>query len=294
MSVFYRDMWHCLILDAPIETYAAGRAARAAMTALPMPGPHRFLADPFGLWEQEKLYVFAENYDYLTRKGVIDVFIYDRTFNLLEKRLVLSQPWHLSYPYVFRHEGEIYLLPEAFKSGKLTLYRAEQFPFVWKEVPQFVFPIAAIDATPLFHAGKWWLFWTPPLPAPARQSVLQISVAPTLCGPWNNLGELYRDRAGARPGGTPWQKGENIILPVQDCTLTYGGGLRFLEIGHFDAPKPQVLSSSSLLPPPADMKRAYPDGLHTLAGAREVTLIDLKKRQFNLTHHLRRLGKRVF
>ncbi|WP_439127045.1 glucosamine inositolphosphorylceramide transferase family protein, partial [Rosenbergiella collisarenosi] len=85
------------------------------------------------------------------QRGYIEAFVLDQNFRVLEKRTVLKEDWHLSYPYVFEAEGEIWMLPEGYKSGRLTLYKAIEFPWRWQAEPRFSFPEAAIDATPYFH-----------------------------------------------------------------------------------------------------------------------------------------------
>lgn len=274
------DKWRSAIVHAPIRRVAGLETALPStpelrVTLLPDEGSYRFLADPFGLWENGKLYVFVEAFDYRTNRGVIDVLVYDDTFRLLERQRVLDEPWHLSYPNVFRHDGDIYMLPEGFKSGRLTLYRAVNFPYEWEAVPEFVFSVAAIDPTPLHHAGKWWLFWTPPLPQPARRRDLHVSRADCLFGPWEDLGLLYSDQAGARAGGTPWHDGADILLPVQDCSTTYGGAIRLMRLSDFSSGRPTARQEAHVAPPSA-LKGMYPDGMHTLSAAGEITLIDVK------------------
>ncbi|MCX5617713.1 hypothetical protein NQF86_03370 [Bombella sp. TMW 2.2543] len=277
MKLFTMDYWRSAILHAPFEQIIRQNSLDDIdMTFLPSCGKEGFLADPFGLWRDGKLYVFAEYYDYSQKKGVIEVLIYDEQFSLQERRRVLSEDWHLSYPHVFQHEGSVYMLPEAYKSGRLTLYKATSFPYEWQPVPSFRFPIGAIDATPLHHAGRWWLFWTPPAPKESRQSTLHIALAEELTGPWCDMGRFLIDRSGARPGGTPFVDGDEVFLPVQDCSTTYGGGIRLLRMNGFSRGRPSICGGDSIPLHVPEMK-AYPDGIHTLSAAGNVTLVDFKK-----------------
>lgn len=277
MKLFKTDYWRSAILHAPFEQIIRQNSLDDIdVTFLPACGKEGFLADPFGIWQDDCLYVFAEFYDYNQGKGIIEVLIYDRHFTLQERRPVLSENWHLSYPQIFRYEGAVYMLPEAYKSGRLTLYKATSFPYEWEKVPTFDFPIGAIDATPLHHAGRWWLFWTPPTPKPARQSTLHIALAEELTGPWCDMGRFLIDRSGARPGGTPFIEGDDVVLPVQDCSETYGGGLRLLRINGFSKGRPSI-SGGDAIPLHVPEMKDYPDGIHTLSAAGDVTLADFKK-----------------
>lgn len=277
MPFFRTDHWRCAIVHAPLtELVRAGSLNGFPITTLPDIGDHRFLADPFGLWRDGRLYVFAEAFDYRAPRGVIEVLIYERTGALLERRKILEEAWHLSYPFVFEHEGETYMLPEASESGALSLYRARLFPFEWERVDAFSFPEAAIDATPLYHSGRWWMFWTPLGSRDERQSVLKISGADALTGPWSSLGMFLNDRAGARPGGTPIIVDDALYLPTQDCRGTYGRGIRLLRIEGLERGLPKVTPDAELYIP-AQLRKRFPDGMHTLSAAGAITLIDVKK-----------------
>lgn len=293
MPFLRTDHWRSAIIHAPLEELICNGSLNGfPVTLLPDPGDHRFLADPFGLWRNERLYVFAEAYDYRSPKGTIDVLVYDRTGKMIEQKQVLQESWHLSYPFVFEHEGETYLLPEATASGRLSLYRARNFPDVWERVDAFDFPAAAIDATPLYHAGRWWMFWTPPGSKDERQSTLHMSVADTLCGPWEHMGLFLHDRAGARPGGTPVIVDDQLFLPTQDCRGTYGKGIRLLQIEGLERGFPKVTPGITL-DIPAVLRRSFGDGMHTLSKAGQVTLLDVKRVGVGPRRHLMNIRRRL-
>lgn len=273
-----KDIWRAGVIRAPLSDLLHAGALEQRVTWLPDIGSLRFLADPFGVWRDGKLHVFAETYDYRDRVGAIDVLTFDADLQLLDHRPALKAPWHLSYPFIIEADGETYMLPEAHKSGKLTLYRAEAFPHHWTPFQVMEgLDAVAIDATPVFRDGLWWLFYTPATSKADKVSALHVAFAEKITGPWTpHPGNPVRYDAGStRPGGTPVIDGETIILPVQDCRETYGGAIRALRItvltperfeAHADAP---ILAPSSFSP--------YLRGLHTLSAAGPVTLIDAKR-----------------
>ena len=116
---------------------------------------------------------------------------------------------------VFEAEGDTWMLPEAYKSGTLTLYRARSFPDDWEAVCSIPLDSPAIDATPLWHGGRWWLFYSPSHDALARRSNLHVAWSDRLTGPWHlhPLNPVRADLASARPGGRPMVWGGAIILP---------------------------------------------------------------------------------
>jgi hypothetical protein len=273
-----KDIWRPAIVEAPLhEIVARGSIEGFARHWLPPMGSFCFLADPFGFWHNGRLYVFVEAYDYRDRIGTIEVCVYDDHYRLLDQRPVLIEPWHLSYPFVFEAEGDIWMLPEGHKSGRLTLYRAVEFPFRWEAAAVIALDGLAVDATPYFHDGLWWLFYAAADHETDKMAALHIAYAERLRGPWHAhpANPVRVDRSGARPGGTPIAIDGTIILPVQDCSHTYGGAIRPLRI---DALTPDVFSATLGEPirAPADAA-PFTEGLHTLAAAGDVTLIDVKR-----------------
>ena len=270
------DIWRVGVVSVPIAEIATrGEIDPAAIIWLPEQPYFRFLADPFGLWCEGQLHLFVEAYDYRTRHGVIDRLVLDTDFRPIDRETVLREPWHLSYPFIFQGEGAVWMLPEASRSGGLTLYRAAEFPRRWEKAVQIMLDPVPIDATPAFHEGRWWLFYSGGAHRADRMGALHAAWADRLEGPWHShpANPIRRDIAGGRPGGTPFLSDGLLALPVQDCSETYGGAIRILR---FECLSPDAVKTV-LGPPIAPPAGRYRDGLHTLSGCGPVTLIDSKR-----------------
>ena len=295
-----KDLWRVGLVRQPLADLLNGVpfAANAVHWLPALPGLC-FDADPMAIWRDGKLYVFVETYDYRTRHGAIDVLTLDADFHILDRQPALRAPWHLSYPYLIETNGALYMLPEAHRSGHVTLYRCTSFPNIWEAVARIDLDVAPIDATPVWHDGLWWLFYTPATSRADKVSALHLAFAERLEGPWTPHpgNPVVYDPSCARPGGTPVRVADQLIVPMQDCRRTYGGGIRPLRI--------EVLSPSEFVAQPAACVEIpagfapYTDGLHTMCAAGPVTLIDAK--QFRLSaetllldmrHEMRRLIRR--
>lgn len=273
-----KDIWRPAIVGAPIaEIVARGGIDGLPLHWLPPMGSFRFIADPFGLWRDGRLHVLVEGYDYRTRHGWIEAMILDQDYAVIERRMVLTEPWHLSYPFVFEADGETWMLPEASRSGRLILYRAVEFPWVWERACDLVLDCVPVDATPLFHAGRWWLFYTSADREQDKMTALHVAYADRLTGPWtaHPLNPVRVDAGSARPGGTPVVDGDTIWLPVQDCRQTYGGAIRPLRITTL-TPEAFAAEPVGRIAAPAACA-PFAEGLHTLSGAGPVTLVDMKR-----------------
>ncbi len=192
----------------------------------------RFYADPFAFRWQGRPYLFVEDYVQAARKAVISVVPFDDGGIAQTPRVVLEEPHHLSYPQVFERDGAIWMLPEASASGRLTLYRAIDFPDRW-HAEAVLLEGEISDATLLEHGGALWLFATSRDGFGSTSDTLAVFQARTLLGPWrpHAFNPILIDRRRARPGGAFHRDAAGrILLPVQDGTLGYGGGLGLSEL----------------------------------------------------------------
>jgi hypothetical protein len=296
-----KDIWRPAIVGAPIaEIVARGSVEGLPVTWLPPMGSFRFLADPFGLWRDDRLHVFAETYDYRVRIGAIEVLTYSRDLSLIDRAPALIEPWHLSYPVVWEADGETWMLPEAHRSGGLTLYRAVEFPGHWEPAHRIALDHVPVDATPFFHDGLWWLFYCPAGNAADKVGRLHIAFAERLTGPWRRHpgNPVRQDRASARPGGAVALVDGVPMLPVQDCSHTYGGAIRPLFFDRLDTGRVETRVGAPI-PIPQGFA-PYREGMHTLAAAGDVTLIDVKRTELSahglsieLAREARKLVRRV-
>ncbi len=270
------DLWRSGFVRRSLSSVCKAGVTADELTWLPDQGPFAYLADPFGVDRDGSLTVFAEHFDYRSRRGEIRYCQYDQTNALIAEGVALAEPFHLSYPSLIEDEGEIYMLPEAYKSGGLTLYRSIRFPDQWEPVKRII-DHPAIDATVVRHGGRWWMFYALPGPQDRAMRELHIAYADTLLGPWTEHGanpvrSSFRD---SRPGGTAFEIDGVLHLPVQDCSETYGMAISLLRVDvltpeTFEATPVQRMTSGGLLD-------GFSDGLHTLSGHSDLSFIDVKR-----------------
>ena len=111
------------------------------------PSEDRSYADPFLFRRDGRTFLFLEEIRHPGRKGTIAYTELDAAGNWQEPQTILSADYHLSYPFVFEWEGDVYLLPESSAHRTLELYRAVEFPGKWKFDRVVMDNIFAVDAT---------------------------------------------------------------------------------------------------------------------------------------------------
>jgi hypothetical protein len=206
-----------------------------------------FLADPFVHYVDGMWHLFVEMFDEERRKGVIAAA---RSKNLREWEylgVVLEEPHHLSYPFVFEHDGDIYMVPESRSARQVNIYRATRFPFEWK-VEKTLLRGKLFDASFVQYEGRfwmlvgWWSYW------------MKAFHAPHPLGPWTaHSWPVVRTYAPglARPGGRPVMMDGKLVRFGQDNRQHYGHQLNAFEVTaltpHWYAER--LLSPSPLLQP---------------------------------------------
>lgn len=232
----------------------------------------RYYADPFPFEHEGRLYLFCEEYPYATGKAVISVAEVDGPGWIATPRVVLEADCHLSYPLVFRHEGEIWMMPESSAGDRLDLYRAERFPDVWVRDRTLIEGLAISDATSFEAGGRWWMTATVTEDGGSSWDCLSLFAAPGPLGPWTRCGDapVLVDASCARPAGAVQSIGGALWRPAQDCVGGYGAGLALSRIDHVGADGLRQTVTTRLAPPPG----APPDGVHTLNAGGGFEFID--------------------
>lgn len=197
------------------------------------PLPDRFYADPFLMAHGGRTYLFFEDYRYHERRALIccSEILPDGTVG--EAVEVLRRPYHLSYPFVFEHEGEMYMVPETKEARTVELYKAQEFPWRWKLERVLLDNIHAVDAT-LHHDGaRWWMFAGLSNGKYSNCDELALFSSETLAGPWrpHPASPVISDVRRARPGGALFRDAQGrLIRPSQNCARAYGYALVFSEV----------------------------------------------------------------
>lgn len=143
--------------------------------------PAKFVADPFLMEQDSTWYLFFEVYNLDSEHGDIAVATSTDTLKWEYQQVVLDEPFHLSYPYVFSWEGNYYLIPESFEADSIRLYKATDFPYQWEFVATLVNDMTLVDPSIVHFDDKWWIFASD---EGKKNDTLRLFLADELTGPW--------------------------------------------------------------------------------------------------------------
>ncbi|PKI68571.1 glucosamine inositolphosphorylceramide transferase 1 [Punica granatum] len=242
VGVFYGDSPLAL---KPIETVnmwrdqtAAWPVANPVVTCASMSDagfPSNFVADPFIYLQEDNLYLFYETKNSITMQGDIGVAkSTDKGATWEPLGIALDEDWHLSYPYVFEYQGQIYMMPESSGKGDLRIYSAVNFPLQWK-LEKIIMKKPLVDAFIINHNGMYWLFGSDHTGFGARKNgQLEIWYSNSPLGPWipHKRNPIYNTEksVGARNGGRPFVYNGDLYRVGQDSGETYGRRVRVFKV----------------------------------------------------------------
>jgi hypothetical protein len=180
------------------------------------------VADPFAIFRNGVWYLFFELFQHHTQNAVIGASVSTDLVHWEPLGIVLKQPHHLSYPFVFEYEGQVYMMPESKSAKRVDLFRAVEFPYRW-ELEKTLLQGRMMDCSMIQHEGRYWLF------AGFRCYALKLYYASSPLGPWKRHWLPFlrgHSKSSSRPGGRPLSHDGKLIRFAQDCKKCYGHQLR--------------------------------------------------------------------
>jgi hypothetical protein len=185
--------------------------------------PAKFVADPFMVKESGTWYMFFEVMNALTGQGDIGLATSDNGLHWTYKQIVLDEPFHLSYPCVFKWNNEYYMIPEACQTYSIRLYKANKFPTEWVFFGKLITGDSFVDPSFFHHGGKCWIFTS------LGNDILKLYYSDDLTGPWLEHADspvMIGNGNVARPGGRVITFDGTIVRYAQDDEPDYGNQVR--------------------------------------------------------------------
>ncbi len=180
-------------------------------------------ADPWLLMQQDQIWLFFEDFRYCDNRGVISCAEVNPDGSLGPVQTALDTGTHLSYPAVFEHEGQVYMVPECSHTKAVPLFRATRFPNQWTFEGNLLEGQSLVDTTLLYEGGMWWMFTTELEPTGCAVTLLLL-YAESLAGPWayHPANPISKDVRYARNAGRIFRSSNRLFRMSQDCARCYG------------------------------------------------------------------------
>lgn len=254
-------------------------------------------ADPFLFKNNDKYYLFFEAYDRLKRKGVIGVReISEHSFGKIN--IIYQSNNHLSYPFIYRENNDIYILPESCNSGELFRLRCIDFPYKW-EKEKIIANERLLDTTLFDYKNRrYYISQRAGFGAFDRVDLFYDDDNGIFTECKNNPVKV--DVNTARGAGKIFNYKDKLIRPSQDCGKYYGEKLNFNEVksiteSFYEEELIKTICVSDIkVEQKRNLKKHDIIGIHTYNKLDNIEVIDLKTaNNFNLFNLIGAFVKRI-
>jgi len=226
INIFTRD-----ILNIKTITSLTEKPVKRFKTVCGLnPNPEHTKADPFLFVYKDRLFLFYETAGYKLGRGVITMVSTIDLRNWTKPKIVLKESFHLSYPFTFEKDGEVYMMPESGEGGQLCLYRATDESLTRFELVKSLMDGRYLDSVILKRDGYYFLFTSDE--AQYRKYVLHLFYSDTLEGPYieHPLSPICSDTEYSRSGGRIIELDGKVCRVSQDCSNGYGDNVSLISI----------------------------------------------------------------
>ena len=249
-------------------------------------------ADPFLFKKEEKYYLFFEMFDRLKRKGLLGCReISENGFGKM--RIIYECRNHLSYPYIFEYDDDIFIIPECEQSGELFLLKCVKFPTEWKK-EKVLINQRLVDTTPITFEGVNYFI---------SEIVDDKKVFDRVDLFYEENGSFFEcksnpakvDLNSARCAGKVFKYNSSLVRPSQDCSRFYGEKLNFNRITKIskDEYREEIIKSVSVNDIKTDGNNNF-IGIHTYNRIDNIEVIDLMiSDNFNVLNIIGALLKKI-
>ena len=192
--------------------------------------PSFFVADPFVIEDNDVYYMFYEAGFAVKKgsKGVIALAQSNDGIKWQHDRIILEDSVSISFPVVYKENGEYYMTIEGRKANNVRLYKANSFPYEWDEIGILI-EESLSDPVIKKHNEIYYLIASRPL----TYDEVYIYYSQNIEGPYfeHTLNPVVRsDKKTARNAGNIFEVDDKLYRPVQDCSAQYGEKVRLMEI----------------------------------------------------------------
>jgi hypothetical protein len=247
-------------------------------------------ADPFIFKTDDgRINILFESVSTLSLDGKISLMVCNEQLDPIFQKVILETKEHLSYPFVYKENGRIYVFPENAFSGSLNCYEYDQAQrsFIHKKE---IIKAPLLDSTIIKYDNKYWLFATM---LGAGNSDLHIYYSDSLFGTYvPHAGNPVKQMLdGARPAGNFIEVDGAIYRPAQNCSNYYGESITINKITTLTTTE---FSEEEYMIIEPNKNDEFNYGIHTINVVDDIIIVDGQKSYFQPVQQLGRKLKNIF
>lgn len=234
---------------------------------------NNFFADPFLFEYSKKTFLFVEEFCSIKKKGFISAFRIQRKKALYIGK-ALEEDFHLSFPNLFYHNKEIYMVPETSETSQIRLYKCTKFPLEWRLEEILLKGKSCVDPLLFKKDGIWFLFVNEDPLDNGDYAELNIYYSNKLLkGKWvpHSDNPITANSEFSRNGGFCIENNEIYRICQKQTSYEYGQGIKISKVKVLN--KNEYIEEKEFEILPQNLK-VY--GLHHLSKLGNLLAIDVR------------------
>jgi hypothetical protein len=285
-KLFFYDKWNIGYLAQSPENFINSRQLNGKINWLPEDSVE-YAADPFAIDINGSIHLYYEELNFWNGKGEI-MMINTMNFNDKKKVKGISKhSAHLSYPYLFKAENNIYCIPETSSEKQVALYQVDvEKPYQFNKVRVILEGRPFVDSSIIFFENKYWLFTS----VSENKRELYLFYSDTLDSPFkaHSLNPISVAPTVSRSAGRLFIVKQKLYMPSQNPEKCYGGSVMINEITKLSETDFQYKTVFQLLP-----RLPYNEGLHTVNFTGDLLIVDGKRKVFSALTPLKKMVRNI-
>jgi len=229
------------------------------------PPKDRVWADPFPWVYKDRYYIFFEEIIFKDKKhhlialyensksknrGHISVVEIYPDGQVSSTSVVLEKKHHLSFPFLFEYEGELYMIPETSTNNTIECYKCMHFPNDWAFHSVLMKNVRTADTVLKEIDGTWWMFTSISENKIGNNDDVFLFSSKNPFGKWHAHPEnpIVSDVRYARQAGGIFKLNGRLYRPSQDSSKRYGFATNLQEIIQIDRQRYKERTAYKILP----------------------------------------------
>lgn len=297
---FYIDNFNVHVLDnTDVDLFSnKGRVLYEMLsdTNLFKYNPTVIIADPFLFVRDNMLYLFYEKQNKWYGKGRICMRKTSNLNDWSDEKVVLEEPFHLSFPFVFEDKGCYYMMPETGHDGSVRLYESSDDGLEnWTLKTKLLNDGSDwVDSSLIREQDNYYLFTSKMEKVGPYKQCLYVSKGIDGHYVEHPRSPIYVGNDYGRNAGAVFNYQGHWMRPTQDCQSGYGDNVSMFKIETLstDDYKEELYKKDVF-----DKEGCYINGGHQFNSVvfknRRVVAVDFKTRNYNLFELIRRVSRKI-
>lgn len=250
--------------------------------------PKYWFADPLLIEYKGRLFVFCEAFN--KKKNIGELAVMECVDgNWTNPKVVISNKYHMSYPFVFNYEGIYYMIPESAENNSLELYICHKFPYIWEKKCNLLENTKLADPTVIMKGKQIYLYAYTEKKGEYVGYLYNVDPIQGLCSLLHTKQYLANE---GRPAGPVIPTSEYYIRSSQDSRIMYGQSIIWNKFRIVDEQIEEtgidVIINEKII---VDQKTGV-DRIHTFSYAGNMEFIDYCEFKFDLLKRLKILKRK--